>query len=56
MRTKFENANEAFEYFLNEIRCNGIEFGDTKALFNVGFTLANPRDMFILNKERDWNR
>ena len=56
MRTKFENANEAFEYFLNEIRCNGIEFGDTKALFNVGFTLENPRDMFILNKEREWNR
>ena len=28
--------------FLNEIRINGVEFGDTKALFNVGFTLENP--------------
>ena len=56
MRNKFENANEAFEYFLNEIRCNGIEFGDTKALFNVGFTMEHPRDMMILNREREWNR
>jgi hypothetical protein len=56
MRTRFENADEAFGYFLNEIRCNGIEFGDTKALFNVGFTLEKPRDMFILDRERNWNR
>ena len=56
MRTRFENANEAYEYFLNEIRCNGIEFGDTEALFNVGFTLENPRDMLIFNREREWKR
>ena len=56
MKTKFENADEAFDYFLNEIRCNGVEFGDTKALFNVGFTLTNPTDCFIFNKERNWNR
>ena len=54
MKTRFENADEAFVYFLNEIRCNGIEFGDTKALFNVGFTLEKPRDMFILDRERKY--
>jgi len=56
MKNRFENADEAFDYFLDKIRCDGIEFGDTKALFNVGFTLENPRDMLIFNKERDWNR
>ena len=56
MKTRFYNADSAFSYFLNEIRCNGIEFGDTKALFNVGFTMEHPRDMMILNREREWNR
>jgi len=56
MKTRFYNADSAFSYFLNEIRCNGVEFGDTKALFNVGFTMEHPTDMVILNVERDWNR
>ena len=42
MKTKFYNAREAFIYFYNEINSNGVVFGDTKALFNVGFTLQNP--------------
>ena len=42
MRTNFKNAREAFIYFYNEINSNGVVFGDTKALFNVGFTLENP--------------
>tara|TARA_R110002012_G_scaffold187746_1_gene354741 strand:+ start:724 stop:1371 length:648 start_codon:yes stop_codon:yes gene_type:complete len=56
MKTRFYNADSAFSYFLNEIRCNGVEFGDTKALFNVGFTMEHPTDMIILNGERQWNR
>ena len=56
MKTRFYNADSAFSYFLNEIRCNGVEFGDTKALFNVGFTMEHPTDMVILNVERNWNR
>ena len=56
MKTRFYNADSAFSYFLNEIRCNGVDFGDTKALFNVGFTMEHPSDMFILNGERNWNR
>ena len=56
MRTRFYNADSAFSYFLNEIRCNGAVFGDTKALFNVGFTMEHPRDMMIYNGEREWNR
>ena len=42
MRTKFKNANEAYNYFHNEIIVNGVEFSNTKALFNVGFTMDKP--------------
>ena len=56
MKTRFYNADSAFSYFLNEIRCNGVEFSDTKALFNVGFTIEHPTDMMIVNGERKWNR
>jgi len=55
MRNIFETANEAYEYYHNEIIVNGISFGDTKALFNIGFTITNPSDKIITNKERDWN-
>ena len=53
-RTKFRNADRAYNYFLNEIICEGVNFGDTKALFNVGFTLSNPLENYIFNKERNW--
>ena len=42
MRRKFKNADEAYNYFLDKIIVDGIPFGDTKALFNIGFTLENP--------------
>ena len=54
MRRKFKNADEAYNYFLNEIRINGVNFGGTQALFNVGFTLKNPLENYIFNKERNW--
>lgn len=57
MKTKFKNAREAFVYFYNEINDNGIVFGDTKALFNVGFTLEHPQSKIIdvLNPNRNFN-
>ena len=54
MRTEFKNADEAYNYFLDRIIVWGENFGDTKALFNVGFTLKNPLENYILNKERNW--
>ena len=51
----FRNANEAYEYIHDKILQEGIEFGDTKALFNVGFYITNPTDRKIVNKERKWN-
>jgi len=50
----FKNANEAFEYYLNEIRTNGEVFAGTKALFNVNFKIENPADYDIVNEDRKW--
>lgn len=55
MRTKFLTANEAYNYFLNEIRSVGIDFAGTRALFNVGFTIIDPLANRIQNEERQWN-
>ena len=51
----FRNANEAYEYIHDKIVQEGVEFGDTKALFNVGFYITDPADRKIINKERNWN-
>ena len=53
--TTFRNANEAYEYLHDKIIQEGIDFGDTKALFNVGFYITDPKDRKIVNKERKWN-
>jgi len=50
----FRNANEAYEYTHDRILQDGVEFGDTKALFNVGFYITDPKDRKIVNKEREW--
>lgn len=52
---KFKNANEAYEYFHDQIISEGVDFDNTKALFNVGFTLENPIDNIITNKKRKFN-
>jgi thymidylate synthase len=50
----FRNANEAYEYLHDKIIQEGIDFGNTKALFNVGFYITDPKDRKIINKERKW--
>jgi thymidylate synthase len=52
----FRNANEAYEYLHDRIIQDGVEFGDTKALFNVGFYITDPCDRKIINKERNWKQ
>ena len=53
---KFNNANSAFNYYKSQIINNGIDFDDTKALFNVGFTIEEPMDNHISCKQRDWKQ
>jgi thymidylate synthase len=50
----FRNANEAYEYIHDRILQDGVKFGDTKALFNVGFYITDPKDRKIINRERNW--
>jgi len=54
MRNSFLNANEAYEAVLDEIIISGIDFDNTKAIFNVGFYIADPLDNHITNKQRNW--
>ena len=58
-KNTFKNADEAYKYFFREIMKNGIAFDDTKALFNVGFTIQQPLNNHIYNKgsivPRNWN-
>ena len=51
----FRNANTAYEYLHDQILQNGVDFGDTKALFNVGFYITDPKDRKIVNRERGWS-
>ena len=51
----FRNANEAYEYIHDRILQDGMEFGDTRALFNVGFYITDPKDRKIINRERKWS-
>ena len=53
---KFRNANEAYEYLHDRIIQDGVDFADTKALFNVGFYITDPMDNKIINKERNWKK
>ena len=52
---EFKNAQEAFEYYYDLIIQKGIEFNNTKALFNIGFEILNPLDNNINTNFRDWN-
>tara|TARA_Y100000593_G_scaffold49876_1_gene93955 strand:+ start:466 stop:1125 length:660 start_codon:yes stop_codon:yes gene_type:complete len=55
IKNEFCNANQAFEYFYKEINKSGIKFADTKAFFNVGFTILNPTVRIIIDDKRKWN-
>ena len=55
IETEFWNADEAFRYFYKTISKHGVMFADTRALFNVGFTLHKPQMNIISDDKREWN-
>ena len=55
MKNNFKNAEEAFEYHYDYISDRGQWFADTRAVFNVGFTLRNPLDNSINTSYRKFN-
>jgi thymidylate synthase len=54
MQNNFFNANHAFNYLWDHIQEQGVDFDDTKAIFNCGFYIDNPVDNHITNPMRDW--
>ena len=54
MENKFYNANHAYNYLWDYIIRNGVDFDNTKAIFNCGFTIKKPLENYITNKDRNW--
>ncbi len=56
MNNSFLTAQDAFEYYYDYISKYGQPFdGNTNAVFNVGFTIKNPSDNYIVTEWRKWN-
>tara|TARA_R100000654_G_scaffold31538_1_gene56511 strand:+ start:1056 stop:1724 length:669 start_codon:yes stop_codon:yes gene_type:complete len=59
MINKFKTANEAFHYFMPYIVEHGVDFDNTRALFNVGFLIEDPHWCHSItnrnNVKRDFN-
>lgn len=56
MKTSFYNADEAFDYLLDQLIIYGENFDNTKTLFNLGFNLINPMSNEITSKQRGWKK
>jgi thymidylate synthase len=53
---KFNNAEDAFEYYYFLINHVGLRVGNTKMLDNVGFKICNPLDNDIKTSWRKFNK
>ena len=54
MENRFKNANEAFKHYKWKIPELGVNFDNTKALFNIGFYLEKPMSNLIEDQDRNW--
>ena len=54
MKNNFNTANEAFCYMEDMIVNAGVDFDNTKTLFNIGFYLNNPMSNLISAEHRGW--
>ena len=54
MENRFRDANEVFKYYKWQIQEYGIDFDDTRALFNVGFYIEKPMSNLIEDQDRNW--
>ena len=52
----FNTADQVFRYLYDHISHHGIDYGDTKCVFNIGFEMENPMDNTIKAKWRKWNK
>ena len=56
MKTIYKTANKAFEVLYDDINDNGMDFSNTKTLFNIGFYIEEPWNNKITTKFRKWNK
>jgi thymidylate synthase len=54
MENRFRDANEVFKYYKWQIQEYGVDFDDTRALFNIGFEMKNPISNLIEDQDRNW--
>ena len=54
MENRFRDANEVFKYYKWQIQEYGVDFDDTRALFNIGFEIKNPMSNLIEDQDRNW--
>lgn len=52
----YKNPTEAFELLYQDIITDGEDFANTKAKFNVSFTVQDPADKVIKTPERKFNQ
>jgi len=52
----YKNPTEAFELLYQDIMSGGEDFANTKAKFNVSFTVQDPTDKVIKTPERKFNQ
>lgn len=51
---RFKTAQEAFEFFYDEIIKNGVDLLNTKFIQNIGFYIDEPMNNHILTDFRKW--
>ncbi len=56
IKQNFYNANHAFNFLWDHVVDNGVDFDNTKAIFNCGFTMHNPEENTIDVDFREWNK
>ncbi|MGA1049279.1 MAG: thymidylate synthase, partial [Minisyncoccia bacterium] len=52
----YKNPTDAFELLYQDIMSEGEDFANTKAKFNVSFTVDNPLDKVITTPQRKFNQ
>ena len=55
LKQNFYNANHAFNFLWDYIKDNGVDFDNTKAIFNCGFYMHHPQENTIDVDFRGWN-
>lgn len=53
---RFQTADDAFKYYYDLINDKGVEFDDTRAVFNTGFYILSPSENIITPRFRGWTK